>query len=240
LAPFTLSKDPASLKAAELAEYRRIADGEGVEIAGLHWLLAAPEGLSITSLDQPTWQATVEFGRRLIEICKELGGSYLVHGSPGQRVIATQDEQRSRDNGIAYFGAVAAEASACRVTYVLEPLARNDTQFINEVADARSVIEQLGNSSLKTMIDCYAVAANGHDPAQIMRQEIPLGDIAHVHLNDHNKRGPGQGDTDFRAVIDSLRQVNYGGAVAVEPFEYFPEGPSCAARAIGYLRGLLD
>jgi hypothetical protein len=27
---------------------------------------------------------------------------------------------------------------------------------------------------------------------------------------------------------------------AVEPFVYEPDGPSCAARAIGYLRGLQE
>jgi hypothetical protein len=26
----------------------------------------------------------------------------------------------------------------------------------------------------------------------------------------------------------------------VEPFEYVPDGPTCAARSIGYLRGLLE
>jgi hypothetical protein len=27
---------------------------------------------------------------------------------------------------------------------------------------------------------------------------------------------------------------------AIEPFVYRPDGPSCAARSIGYIRGLLE
>jgi D-psicose/D-tagatose/L-ribulose 3-epimerase len=28
--------------------------------------------------------------------------------------------------------------------------------------------------------------------------------------------------------------------VAVEPFDYVPDGPTCAARAIGYLKGIVE
>ena len=36
------------------------------------------------------------------------------------------------------------------------------------------------------------------------------------------------------------RQGHYGDWIAVEPFDYRPDGPGCAARAIGYLRGVLE
>ena len=32
----------------------------------------------------------------------------------------------------------------------------------------------------------------------------------------------------------------YEGIVAVEPFDYVPDGLGCAARAIGYLRGIVE
>jgi sugar phosphate isomerase/epimerase len=40
-------------------------------------------------------------------------------------------------------------------------------------------------------------------------------------------------------VLAALRRSGYEGAVSVEPFRYEPDGPTCAARAIGYLRGIL-
>ena len=30
------------------------------------------------------------------------------------------------------------------------------------------------------------------------------------------------------------------GWVAMEPFDYHPDGPTCAARAIGYVQGILE
>jgi len=37
-----------------------------------------------------------------------------------------------------------------------------------------------------------------------------------------------------------LRDTGYGGFCAVEPFDYHPDGPASAARAIGYLSGLME
>jgi D-psicose/D-tagatose/L-ribulose 3-epimerase len=36
------------------------------------------------------------------------------------------------------------------------------------------------------------------------------------------------------------QQGHYDGIVAVEPFDYVPDGPGCAARSIGYLQGVLE
>jgi len=41
-------------------------------------------------------------------------------------------------------------------------------------------------------------------------------------------------------VFAALKRNNYSGIVAVEPFEYIPDGPTSAARAIGYIRGIQE
>jgi sugar phosphate isomerase/epimerase len=69
---------------------------------------------------------------------------------------------------------------------------------------------------------------------------MPTGHIAHVQLNDPNRRGPGQGDMQFGAILEALRTNNYTGELAIEPFEYLPDGPTCAAQSIGYLKGLFE
>ena len=48
IAPFTLSDDPARLPAARRREVRNMAADAGLEVAGLHWLMNVPVGMSIT------------------------------------------------------------------------------------------------------------------------------------------------------------------------------------------------
>ncbi len=75
-------------------------------------------------------------------LCAELGGEILVHGSPDQRVLEPGDEANGRKRGIECFAAVADAAAQARVTYCIEPLARNQTAFINTVEEAAAIVRQ--------------------------------------------------------------------------------------------------
>lgn len=76
--------------------------------------------------------------------------------------------------------------------------------------------------------------------ADAVRRRMPTGLMAHVQFNDRSKRGPRQGDARFASVVQALRETGYAGWVAMEPFVCEPDGPTCAARMIGYVAGLLE
>src|ERR1700674_5497631 len=62
----------------------------------------------------------------------------------------------------------------------------------------------------------------------------------HIHRNDRSGRAAGGGVLAFSPILAALKAEGYAGMAAIEPFIYEPDGPSCAARAIGYVRGLLE
>lgn len=79
VAPFTLHPDaPHCLSKAMRNEFRRMAEDVGQPIAGLHWLLVAPSGLSIT--EASLHDKTCDVMRALIDLAVDLGATYLVHG----------------------------------------------------------------------------------------------------------------------------------------------------------------
>ena len=61
-----------------------------------------------------------------------------------------------------------------------------------------------------------------------------------MHFNDPNRRGPGEGELAFAPILAALRDGGYAGDASIEPFVYQPDGPTCAARGIGYIRGILQ
>ena len=98
---------------------------------------------------------------------------------------------------------------------------------------------------LEVYVDATAQEIKVPEPAitdRKMRKEslMPTGLVQHVQLNDRNKRGPGEGDDKFAPVLAALKETGYDGWVAMEPFIYEPDGPTCAARMIGYVSGLLE
>jgi D-psicose/D-tagatose/L-ribulose 3-epimerase len=240
IAPFTLSDDPPRLTAAERNDLRNTAADHGLAITSLHYLLRAPSGLSITSADSAQRARTFEVMRDLCTLAADLGAKILVHGSPDQRKLANGVDVDGRKRGIDCFAAVADAAASSGVIYCIEPLSRDQTSFVNTIEDAADIVRQIGSSSVKTMLDCSSAALTETECLpDLIRRWLPTGLIAHVHFNDPNRRGPGDGKLDFGPVLKALRDVGYRGDAAIEPFIYEPDGPSCAARGIVYIRGIL-
>jgi sugar phosphate isomerase/epimerase len=156
-------------------------------------------------------------------------------------VLAAGEEDDGRKRGIECFAAVAEAAAQANVTYCIEPLARNQTAFVNTVEDAAAIVSTIGSPAVRTMIDCSAAGQTEDVPvAALVQRWVPTGLIGHIHFNDPNRRGPGEGAMAFAPILAALDASSYAGNSAVEPFIYQPDGPTCAARAIGYLRGLIE
>jgi D-psicose/D-tagatose/L-ribulose 3-epimerase len=242
IAPYTLSEEPHRMGAARIAAARAAAEDAGIAVTGLHWLLVKPTGLSISTKDEATRQRTVDVMLSLVDLCAELGGKYLVHGSPQQRrVEAGETRAAAMGRAQASFAAIAERAQKAGVVYCIEALAAESTPLINTLEEAALMVHQIGSSSVRTMLDCSAAGRMEKEPlGALLERWLPKGVIAHVQVNDRNRRGPGQGEQRFAPVFASLKKHGYGGDVAVEPFDYVPDGPGAAARAIGYIRGILE
>ncbi|HUG79546.1 MAG TPA: sugar phosphate isomerase/epimerase family protein [Burkholderiales bacterium] len=242
LAPYTLSEEPQRMGAAQIAAARSAARDAGVAVTGLHWLLVKPAGLSISTRDASVRKRTVEVMCALIDLCAELGGRYLVHGSPQQRRIEPgESREAATARATECFAAVAERAQRAGVVYCVEPLAPDATALINSLEEAARIVAQIGNPSIRSMLDCSAAGRAEKEPlGALVDRWLPEGIIAHVQVNDRNRRGPGQGEQRFAPLFAALKRHGYAGDVAVEPFDYVPDGPAAAARAIGYLRGLIE
>jgi D-psicose/D-tagatose/L-ribulose 3-epimerase len=139
------------------------------------------------------------------------------------------------------FAAVAERAEKAGVIYCIEPLSSDQTQVINTLEEAAAMVNAIGSGNVRSMLDCSSAGRMETAPLPALVDTwLPSGMIAHVQVNDRNRRGPGQGEQHFAPLFAALRRHDYAGDIAVEPFDYVPDGPAAAARAIGYLRGILE
>jgi D-psicose/D-tagatose/L-ribulose 3-epimerase len=179
IAPFTLGDAPHRLAASEIARVRKTVESFGLAVTGLHWLLVAPPGLSVTDPDARIRTRTRDVVAQLIALCAELGGNVLVHGSPKQRGIAPGEDHatalaRLRD----FLAAAARVAEAHGVVYCIEPLGRAETALVNTVAEAAALVREIGRSSLRTMIDTSAAGATETQSVpELIDEWLPTGVI---------------------------------------------------------------
>lgn len=242
IAPFTLSASPEQLSSQEAVRIRATVESFGLVVTGLHWLLVKPEGLSLTDPDAALRARTLEVMRRMTGLCAELGGKVLVHGSPKQRQIAAGETQAVALARLqAALAEVAETAAAQGVLYCLEPLSAHETPLINTVAQAAALIRAVNHPHLRTMIDCSAAGlGESLSVPDLIDRWLPTGLIGHIQVNDPNRRGPGQGEMKFAAILAALQRHAYDGAIGVEPFDYVPDGQTTAAFCIGYLKGVYE
>jgi len=90
ISPFTLSESVINIPQGERDRIRGISEKTGVAVAGLHWLLASPEGLHITHYDPKVREKTKDYLMELVRFCGDIDGSVLVFGPPKQREILKQ------------------------------------------------------------------------------------------------------------------------------------------------------
>ena len=239
IAPFTLADSVKRIPAARRARIRKAAERAGVEIVGLHWLLLKPEGLYINSPDEKVRLRTQDYVKALIDFCGDLGGKVLIHGSPQQRNV--QKGWNADDcwrRAVDLFSGCTDLMAKRKVTYCIEPLTTNETNFITCVKDALRMVADVGHPSFQTMVDCKAADAESRAHVDVIAEAGKA--MRHVHVNDPNLRGPGFGDLAFTPILQALKDRGYDGYVSVEVFKFDPDPQTIAARSIGYLRGILE
>ncbi len=234
LAPFTFGEAVTEISAERRREIRAVADDHGLEIVGLHWLLAAPKGLHIHSGDAALRQRTVDYLRALVDFAGDLGARVMVFGSPAQRRLEAGDVEgawvRTQDS----FRQLLPTLTERGVILCQESLPPPEADFITTAAEAARMVREIDHPCFRLMLDVKSMSAEPQSPAEIIREWAPL--VEHVHANDANRRGPGFGDTDFRPIAAALRDAGYDRYVSVEVFDYTPDPETIARESLRYLK----
>lgn len=239
IAPFTLAPTILELKQARSRELKAIIHDAGLEVIGLHWLLARTEGYYLTSPDRAVREATAYYLKALAETTKDLGGSLMVLGSPKQRDLlpgVTYDQ--AVNYAIEVFEEVLPSLDDFKVDLCLEPLAPSETNFLNTCAEATALIDRVGHPRLRLHMDVKAQSSEaGTTVPDLIRQYAPRA--GHFHGQDVNLRGPGMGEVDFGPIMSALIASGYDRWVSVEVFDFSPGAEETARQSHACLRGLL-
>src|SRR5207253_2387145 len=148
LAPFTLAPRITDVTAEQRRTLRRQAEDSGLQIIGLHWLLAKTEGLQLTSPDEKVRQRTADYVVELARCCRDLGGELMVFGSPAQRRIpAGATRAQATDWAVDTFRRAAPGIADSGITLCLEPLAPAEADFIQTAAEAVAILDRLDHKS---------------------------------------------------------------------------------------------
>lgn len=240
IAPFSLAESVFEISAADRIRYRRVAEDHGLEIIGLHWLLAKTEGLHLASPEKEVRLETVDYLAELGNLCSDLGGEILVFGSPQQRsLLSGVTKEKAMDYAAETLREVLPRLAERNVIFCLEPLTARETDFINTCEEAVELIDRIDHPNCRLHQDVKAMLGQEQDsiPELIRRFQNRL---YHFHANDTNLLGPGMGVTDYEPIFRALEEIKYPGWVSVEVFDYKPGAERIAKKSFDYMQKTLS
>lgn len=240
IAPFTIANRVGDITAAQRRSLRAVAEQHGLEVIGLHWLLAKTEGFHLTTSDGTVRRATSRYLAELAHCCADLGGKILVFGSPAQRNLDPgMSKEQALDHAADVLSAALPACAERGVTIAFEPLTAKETDFINTCAEAGELIDRIDHPNLKLHQDVKAMlGAESEDLPTLIAKFAEK--TVHFHANDTNLLGPGMGETDFVPIFEALLESGYDGYVSVEVFDYSPGADKIARVSIETMRSALS
>jgi sugar phosphate isomerase/epimerase len=248
IAPFTLPRlvsgtdrsddSPVALTIAARDKLRKTCERWGLEIIGLHWLLAKTTGLHLTSEDTGILDSTADYLVQLAELCSDLGGKIMVLGSPQQRSFPSHQSPQSAHNAFArVLSQILPQFERLNVILALEPLGPEETNFMQTAESARQIIHEFQSPHLRLHLDVKAMSTESLPIHQIILES--RDELVHFHANDPNRLGPGMGDVDYREIFPALREIGYNGWLSVEVFDFSPGPTTIAEQSLDYMNRLM-
>jgi sugar phosphate isomerase/epimerase len=239
IAPFTLAESPRDISPAQRAEYSEVMRNEGLTFAGLHWLMVSPKGLHVTTPDAELRRRSWDHIRDLIDLCADLGpNGVMVFGSPKQRSttggLTRAEATRNYIDGLA---GVAPHAESRGVTVLVEALPANQSDVVQTLEEAVSIVKEIGSPAIRTMFDVHNAIDEKDSHADLVDRYFEF--IRHVHVNELDGRHCGTGGYDFAPVFEVLARRGYGGWISLEAFDFSPGPERLAQESLRHLESCI-
>lgn len=172
------------------------------------------ENLSLVSPSRQIRELTLERLRRDIDFSVLLGRPHVTIG-----LIRGRGGQNDRQIEVSLLKdslkRIADYAQKNDVTLNLEAINRYECSYLNSSDETLQIIQEIGSPQcMGVLYDTFHSNMEDENMEEAIRNL--KGHITNVHLADSNRRLPGEGHIDFRALIAALEQSDYAGYVALE------------------------
>ncbi len=155
-----------------------------------------------------------------LEIASELGspvfGGPLYAAVGKTRLVSENQKIQERQWCLDNLHKAARRAEELGVILALEPLNRFETDMVNTVDQAISMVDEVGCRYLKILLDTFhSNIEEKNIPASIRK----LGSrLVHVQANENDRGTPGTGHTDWTGIREALDDIGYQGSMVIETF----------------------
>ena len=165
-------------------------------------------------------QNSLTYVSQLIDLASEIGTKVVagpLYSSVGRCGQHTDSEKQQQSDLVARnLSTLCAKAEKAGITLAMEPLNRFETDFMNTIDQATTMINKVGSPALKIHIDTFHMNIEEGNPAEAVRMAGSL--VGHVHASGSHRGTPGTGHVDWLGIFGALKAIDYSGDIVIETF----------------------
>ncbi len=208
--------EDASIIDAKLLRKMTEDNGLSVTVCG-----AFGQTRDVSSEDLTIRKSGADYIRESIRFAEEVGARVFagpVYSAVGKTRLVP-DEQKKREwawcvENLREVGKAATDAG---VTIGVEPLNRFETDMINLVEQAVTLVRDVDSPAYKIHIDTFHANIEEKSIPDAIRK-LGKGMLCHFHACENDRGIPGTGHQDWMGIRDALRGIEYDGAAVIESF----------------------
>ena len=199
------------ISAASVKALRDEIEGSGLRVSSMQSILFQKPELQLFGEGE-------EFADHLkycAGLAAELGAGAGVFGAPKNRDRGTLSEEDAFARAVEVFGPIAEAYAAAGVALCLEA---NPVQyacnFVTHGREAARLVRAVGSAGLRLHLDTACAGMAGEDVGELVRESAVI--LAHFHASEPMLGGFAEPSEAHVGAAAALREVGYGGWVAVE------------------------
>jgi sugar phosphate isomerase/epimerase len=200
----------------DVAQIRSLTNRYDIRVSNLLGNWSWPLRRDLCNPEPQVRTQAVNYAKRAVDLAGELGAFSLgvvpsAVCKPGP-LASREDEIRWAADSIAE---VAGHASKLGVYLTVETVNRYEAYLVNTVDQAMDLVSRVGSPFVKLLLDFFHL--NIEEPDLILAIFRARDFICNIHAADSNRGAVGNGHTDFKSIIQALKQIQYTHYITLEP-----------------------
>jgi len=233
LAPSCIWPEPVDASSAQRKTITQLIQSYGLEVTGFHALLYTRPDLQLFE-SRASLAKTVDYLKQLVKLCAEMEGRVLVFGSPRNRARHGRDYADCMAWAAEGFTEVAKAAGQCDVTVCIEPLAPDETEFVQSSDEGMQLVSLVGHPNFCLHLDAKAMIGSRENVKEVLGKYGKH--VRHFHVGDPGLAPPGSTGVDHAEFGKALRDVSYERYVSIEMRRGFGPTQEVVTRSVSYVR----
>lgn len=190
---------------------------------------ALPRDASLASPDSADRQRGRAFIEECLKACAEVG-SRVFAGPMYSPVGFFTGKRRTTDEWkrtVESWQEIAPVAASLGIQIALEPLNRFETYFLNTVADAAALCDEIANPNVGILVDTFHANIEEKSIGAALRRAGKH--LKHIHACENDRGTPGSGNVGWPEFFSTVRAIGYDGWMVIESFGFSIGAMSAAA-----------